>query len=132
MVLVIEDGPTLRELLCELLREENYRVIVAADGREGLALAMAECPRAILVDLGLPVTSGWEVIRHLRASERTVHTPVIVLTGHSNPADDADGQQPEAVMGKPFDLSVHLDHVARAVQSTSPDGVPAAEHDDAV
>jgi CheY-like chemotaxis protein len=130
-ILVVEDDPNLRALLRELLRDEGYGVIVAADGRAGLELAQQHRPRAILLDLSLPITSGWDVIRQLRAWERTRHIPVIALTGRSEPALDADGQQPDVLMTKPFDLAVLLDHLARVVQPTSPGGVWATEDHDA-
>jgi CheY-like chemotaxis protein len=116
------------------LRDEGYRVIVAANGRQGLALAQQaqqHRPRAILLDLSLPVTCGWEVIQQLRARERTRHIPVIALTERPEPALEADGQQPDVLVDKPFDLIVLLDHLARAVQPASPDGVWATEGHDA-
>lgn len=124
-VLVIEDDPSLRRILCDVLREEEYRVMVAGNGDEGLELAVQHRPRAVLLDLGLPVMSGWEVIRQLRASERTGCIPVIVLTAVSGPAFAMKGQHADAVVSKPFDLTVLLDHLADVLQPTNLNGEAA-------
>ena len=116
-VLVVEDDPALRALLLELLEGEDYRVLVAGEGRTGLALARQHCPHAILLDIGPPRISGWAVLQQLRASGRTRHIPVVALTGRSELAADAGGQAPDACVVKPFDIATLLEHLARAVQS---------------
>src|SRR5919202_2358196 len=103
-VLVVEDDPALRALLLELLEGEDYRVLVAGEGRTGLALARQHCPHAILLDIGPPGISGWAVLQQLRASGRTRHIPVVALTGRSELAADAGGQAPDACVAKPFDI----------------------------
>ena len=116
-ILVVEDDPALRALLLELLRGEDYRVLVAGEGRRGLEFARQHCPHAILLDIGPPGVSGWAVLQQLSASGRTRHIPVVALTGRSELAADAGGQAPDACVAKPFDISTLLEHLARAVQS---------------
>jgi CheY-like chemotaxis protein len=116
-VLVVADDPALRALLLELLGGEDYRVLVAGEGRTGLALVRQHCPHAILLDIGPPGISVWAVLQQLRASGRTRHIPVVALTGRSELAADAGGQAPDACVAKPFDIATLLEHLARAVQS---------------
>jgi CheY-like chemotaxis protein len=122
-ILVVEEDPCLRTVLRELLQDEGYGVIMAADGRHGLELAQQHRPRAILLDLSRPVTSVWDMLRQLRAGDQTRHVPVIALNGWSELAFDADGQPPDVLMAKPFDLTVLLDHLARVVQEATRAGV---------
>jgi len=84
-VLVIEDEPPIRRLLRNTLGVQRWRVLEAADGREGLALAAAERPDVIILDLGLPDIDGLEVIRELRKSSAI---PIVVLSSR----DDEKGK----------------------------------------
>jgi two-component system KDP operon response regulator KdpE len=76
-VLVIEDEPPIRRLLRNTLGVQNYRVLEAADAREGLALVASERPDVVILDLGLPDMDGLEVIRTLRQSSAV---PIVVLS----------------------------------------------------
>lgn len=77
LVLVIDDEPQIRRLLTLTLESNGFRVVVAAGGKEGLALAAQLRPAAVLLDLGLPDLSGSEVLRNLREWSEV---PVIILT----------------------------------------------------
>jgi PAS domain S-box-containing protein len=79
-ILTVDDDPALTRLLCRILEQENYRVLAAGDGGEGLRMAGAERPDLILLDLNLPDMSGLEVCRQLKASAATCAIPVIFLT----------------------------------------------------
>ncbi len=79
-VLVIDDSLTFRETLGQALRESGYRVISAATGEEGLRLAAAERPRAMIVDGILPGIDGPSVIRHIRLDAALRGMPCILLT----------------------------------------------------
>jgi CheY-like chemotaxis protein len=58
-------------------------VVTAHDGEQGHSLASSEMPDLILMDISLPVMSGWEVTRLLKANESTRHIPIIALTAHA-------------------------------------------------
>lgn len=79
-ILFIEDEPGLQKALGEALQDAGYEVASAADGEEGLRLALRDIPDLILLDLILPKKDGFEVLRELRGDSRTAQIPVIVLT----------------------------------------------------
>jgi CheY-like chemotaxis protein/anti-sigma regulatory factor (Ser/Thr protein kinase) len=94
-VLVIDDDAMARELLERMLTREGYRVLLAADGETGLALAFAERPWAIVMDILMPGSSGWSVLARLKASPELKPIPVIV---HSISDDRALGRELGAAM----------------------------------
>jgi CheY-like chemotaxis protein len=67
--------------------EDGFEVLVAGDGALGLAVAAAERPDLILMDLNLPVVDGWEATRRLRADPATRDIPIIALTAHAMAGD---------------------------------------------
>ncbi|MDP2934289.1 MAG: response regulator [bacterium] len=79
-ILFVEDEPNLQKMISEVLVQEGYKVFGAADGEEGLAMAKKEEPNLILLDLILPKKDGFEVLKELKADEKTKNIPVIVLT----------------------------------------------------
>jgi DNA-binding response OmpR family regulator len=80
-VLVIEDDPSVRELLTVALRKQEFEVLTAPDGETGLTLAEQERPALILLDLRLPGIDGFAVLQALKRSPNTAEIPVIVATG---------------------------------------------------
>ena len=61
----------------------SYEVLVAEDGRQGIAMAQVEQPDLILMDLELPVVDGWEATRRLKADPATRAIPIIALSAHA-------------------------------------------------
>lgn len=86
-ILVVEDNELNRDMLSRRLSRRGYEVVLAGDGREGLALAREMRPDLVLMDLSLPVLDGWETTRQLRADEELKGTPVIALTAHAMQGD---------------------------------------------
>ena len=86
-VLVVEDVDFNRDLVVQLL-EDNYDVIEAVNGQEGIELAERERPDLILMDLSLPVMDGWEATRRLKANKDLSSIPVIALTAHAMVGDE--------------------------------------------
>jgi DNA-binding response OmpR family regulator len=124
-VLVVEDDPTLLSTLAFNLRREGYRVLTAADGEAGLALARRELPRLDLVvlDLMLPRLSGLQVLRHLRAESAI---PILILSARGEEQDRIDGLELGAddYVVKPFALRELLARVRAGVRRRA---VPAAQ-----
>ena len=87
-ILIVEDVELNRDLLVQLL-EDDYEILTATDGAEGLELAERERPDLILMDLSLPVVDGWEATRRLKGSEELKRIPVIALTAHAMEGDEA-------------------------------------------
>ena len=80
-VLVVDDDADIRDALCELLEDEGYRAISAANGQEALAnLSTGELPCVILLDLMMPVMDGWEFRRRQQEDPRLAQVPVVVIT----------------------------------------------------
>jgi DNA-binding response OmpR family regulator len=100
-VLVVEDDPNVAEVVARYLEREGYQVETVADGKEGLARALADPPELVVLDLMLPGLSGLEVCRHLRAE---APVPVIMLTARGEEADRIAGLELGAddYLAKPF------------------------------
>jgi two-component system phosphate regulon response regulator PhoB len=90
-ILVVDDEEPLLLLVTITLQTEPYRVLVARDGEEALALARAERPDFILLDVGLPKIDGLEVCRQLRADPNTRDTPIVMLSARAAEEDRAAG-----------------------------------------
>jgi DNA-binding response OmpR family regulator len=124
-ILVVEDDPTLLTTLNYNLLREGYRVLTAADGEAGLALARQELARLDLVvlDLMLPKLSGRQVLRHLRAE---TDIPILILSARVEEQDRIDGLELGAddYVVKPFALRELLARVRAGVRRRA---VPAAQ-----
>jgi len=90
-ILVIEDEPEMRRNLTTILRLEKFRALSAADGREGLELALRELPDLILCDVMMPELDGHEVLAQLRGNRLTEAIPFIFLTARGEKPDIRSG-----------------------------------------
>jgi CheY-like chemotaxis protein len=86
-ILYVEDNEDNVYMLRRRLTRKGYEIVVAGDGAEGVAMAKAEAPALILMDLSLPVLDGWEATRRLKAAPETAQIPVIALTAHAMAGD---------------------------------------------
>jgi CheY-like chemotaxis protein len=86
-ILLVEDNEMNRDMLSRRLQRRGYEVIIAVDGQEGVAMAQAEAPDLILMDMSLPVMDGWEATRRLKAASETMAIPVLALTAHAMSGD---------------------------------------------
>ncbi|NNJ12389.1 response regulator [Chloroflexales bacterium ZM16-3] len=80
-LLVVEDDSLIRNLLTRRLNREGFQIITASNGVQAVALARAEHPALILLDIDLPILDGWQVAQRLRSLAETRGIPIIVLTG---------------------------------------------------
>jgi CheY-like chemotaxis protein len=93
LVLVIEDSDDTRDMFAAVLHLEGFTVEEARDGREGIEKAAQSPPDIIITDLRMPVMDGRQMIRRLRADQRTRRIPIIACSGEervstgSTPAD---------------------------------------------
>jgi CheY-like chemotaxis protein len=86
-ILLVEDNEMNRDMLARRLNRKGYKVVVAGDGREAVAVALAQSVDLILMDLSLPVLDGWEATRLLKSHSQTGSIPVVALTAHAMPGD---------------------------------------------
>jgi CheY-like chemotaxis protein len=86
-ILLVEDNELNRDMLARRLEKKGYQVILAVDGRAGLAKGQAETPDLILMDMSLPILDGWEATRQLKSAPQTRAIPIIALTAHAMSAD---------------------------------------------
>lgn len=103
-VLIIEDDAAMRDMIAMSLRMRGFHVREAADGLAGLRLLEAYDPEVVVVDLGLPVATGFDVVKELRAVASTRMTPVIAISGFDDQLKLAK-ESPDfiAALSKPFD-----------------------------
>jgi len=79
-VLVIDDNPTVHDLITRILAPAGFRIASATNGEQGLRLALSEQPLAIILDVMMPVMDGWEVLARLKADPELAAIPVIMQT----------------------------------------------------
>ena len=123
-VLVVDDEPTVREVVQHYLEREGYRVHVATDGPGALAALAAETPDLIVLDLMLPGVDGLDVCRQVRA---TGATPIIMLTAKGHESDRIVGLELGAddYVVKPFSPRELVARVRSVLRRTrSGDGQP--------
>jgi CheY-like chemotaxis protein len=82
-ILYVEDNADNVYMLSRRLARHGFEVIVAGDGEQGIAMACAEAPLLILMDLSLPVLDGWQAARTLKAMPETRAIPIIALSAHA-------------------------------------------------
>jgi CheY-like chemotaxis protein len=113
--LLVEDNELNRDMLSRRLRRRGFEVLIAPDGARGLALAAAEKPDLILMDMSLPVLDGWEATRRLKATPDTAGIPVIGLTAHAMATDRDKCLEVgcDEYDTKPVELSRLLDKIER-------------------
>jgi DNA-binding response OmpR family regulator len=103
-VLIVDDEDDIRGVVEVALQLTTaWEVLLASSGTEGIALAQAELPDAILLDLMMPDLDGMAVLGRLKGSERTARIPVILLTAKVRAAREATGTEAAGVILKPFD-----------------------------
>ena len=86
-ILYVEDNEDNVFMLATRLRRKAFAVVIARNGEEGIAMAGAELPDLIVMDLSLPILDGWEAIRRLKAAAATRGIPIIALTAHAMAGD---------------------------------------------
>jgi two-component system response regulator len=126
-ILLVEDDPDHQELTLMTLAENNVRseVVLARDGVEALDWLFGtgqhagrdarDVPALVLLDLNLPRLGGMEVLRRLRADERTRHVPVVILTSSGEEDDFVRGMQGGAnsCVRKPVDFHRFAEQLRR-------------------
>jgi two-component system CheB/CheR fusion protein len=108
-IVVVEDNPDSREMLCEILATAGYECHTAADGMAALALIDALDPGVAILDIGLPVMDGYEVARKLREDSRHADMWLIALSGYGQASDRAASRS--AGFDEHLVKPVQVDHI---------------------
>jgi diguanylate cyclase (GGDEF)-like protein len=105
-VLVVEDDPVIVRMLRTTLEMEGFVPAVTSTGEDAVEFALREVPHLVLLDLMLPGIDGFEVVRRLRASVKTAHIPVVILSARHDTADKvrAFDSSVDDYLTKPFNL----------------------------
>lgn len=109
-ILVVDDDEAIRDTLREVLEPEGFDVRVAENGALGLESIRSACPDIVLLDLMMPVMSGWEFLEETDADETLHDMPIIVLSAMCAPLASAErvgGVQ--RCFCKPVDLGALID-----------------------
>ncbi|MBI5510736.1 MAG: response regulator [Deltaproteobacteria bacterium] len=112
-ILVVEDSPTQVEELRFILEAAGFSVVVATNGKEGLAAAKTSPVDLVISDIVMPEMDGYELCKALRADEALRHLPAILLTSHADPRDVIRGLESGAnnFICKPYDNSALIARV---------------------
>ncbi|RYD96465.1 MAG: response regulator, partial [Sphingomonadales bacterium] len=121
-LLLVEDDPSLAELLEYRFVSEGYTVRVTADGDEALELAAEDTPDLVILDWMIEGTSGIEVCRRLRRAPETARVPIIMLTAREAEDDRVRGLETGAddYLTKPFSPRELLARVAAVLRRVRP------------
>ena len=117
-ILVLDDDAQIRLSLSKLLKAEGYEVLLAADGSEALDRFNPAEIDLLLLDLALPMKSGWDVFERMTSINPLL--PIIIITGRDGQRDLAAAAGVGALMEKPLDVPLLLNKKARSPSSTSP------------
>ena len=118
-ILVVDDNPTNRQLLRELLEPAGYKVLEAADGESGLKLAHSKRLECVLLDICMPGLDGFVVLDRLKQDPVARQIPVFVLTAMANQVGDVRRALEAGATGyllKPIDLQDTLTRVRAAIE----------------
>src|ERR1035437_2832108 len=102
-ILVVDDESSIRDALSKVLQAEDYEVLAAENGQEAIEKIQSEKVDLLLLDLGLPVKDGWDIVIWL--TEVNSQLPVIIITGRWNQRELAEKMGADALMDKPLDVS---------------------------
>jgi len=103
-ILVVDDIEDIRSLLQEALQASGYHTLEAADGREALSMIEAESPDLVILDIAMPVMSGFQVLRQLRKNS---DIPIIMLSARTDTVDKVESLELGAddYITKPFEIA---------------------------
>ncbi|RRN77705.1 DNA-binding response regulator [Pseudoxanthomonas sp. SGD-10] len=117
-MLVVEDNQELRTFIVESL-SGKYNLLEAADGQEGLEIAIKHLPDVVVSDVTMPNMDGNELSRHLKSNDVTSHIPVIMLTAMASHFNQVEGLQSGAnvYLTKPFSIQLLELHIENLIKS---------------
>jgi CheY-like chemotaxis protein len=127
-ILVVDDEYAVADFLKTVLEEEGYHVLVAENGREGLARLAESRPALVLCDLMMPIMDGAALCRAMRKNPDYQAIPFVLMSArHYPPSRDDEGCNYTAFLAKPFSLDKLIELVSRLVGMLTT--TPTSPHD---
>ena len=117
-ILVVDDDPAVRQVIEAILTEEGFSVATAADGHQALDRIAQHRPVLVLLDLQMPMMSGWTVLQQLR--DANVNIPVVFMTAGYRAKSEAEQHRAAGYLAKPFELRDLLGVVQRFATPSEP------------
>jgi CheY-like chemotaxis protein len=121
-ILIVDDDASHRALLCDALQEMGYRTSEAENGRVALDFLEKELPDAVILDLRMPVMSGWAVLDVLKRTPRTKDLPIIIMSAYGFEWE-AELVGASGYVSKPGDLDALRAKVEQIVGPPKPDTI---------
>lgn len=117
-VLVVEDSPTQREIIIDVLKGGGLKVSVATDGAEALEQMQASCPDIVVLDVVMPKMNGYELCRKIKTDPKTQNVRVVMCSTKGEEFDRHWGmkQGADAYIVKPFQPTEFLGTVKQLLQ----------------
>jgi CheY-like chemotaxis protein len=119
-ILVVDDDPSINDLNALTLKREGHDVRQAHDGRAAVKMALESAPDLILLDVMMPVMSGYDIARALYGSSVTRQIPILFFSASAKPDNLEDKRLMPPILGylsKPCDIHVLVDRVRNALNS---------------
>ncbi len=116
-ILLVDDDPTVRDSLKDVLLAEGYLIVPAEDGQQALDLANESAVDLVLLDLSMPVKNGWDTFEQLTREHPFI--PVIIVTARPNQLFTALGAGAGALLEKPMDIRTLLQTMAKLLAETA-------------
>lgn len=119
-VLVVDDDVNIRRMIVAALRRGPYEFVEAANGREAIDAMRREHPDVVVLDLMMPIYSGWDVLRDRQSDPDLIQIPVILISANRDPEiANAVDKGVCAFLPKPFDIGA-LSALVQSCVNTSP------------
>ena len=112
-ILIVDDEPSLQEMLKDILSLADFNVVVAGDGMEGLKMVYDEAPDLVILDCSMPILDGYEMLERMRSDPMLLHKPVIMLSVRNSEYDEIKGLKlgVDDYITKPFKATLLLARV---------------------
>lgn len=115
-ILIIDDEKDILTYLSTFFKDNDFEVITALNGKEGVNKALSENPDVITLDISMPEESGVKALSELQNNSSTKHIPIIIITGVASDfkrfiSDRKQVHMPEGYFEKPIDRNLLLDKV---------------------
>ncbi len=123
-VLIVDDDPTIRKLISEVLTRQGFQVLTASDGIDAMLILKQEKPNLLVLDIMMPELNGYDVCHHIKTHPETKDVPIILLTSRDREIDPRLG----ALMGveylhkscSPRELVAKIRQILKIEQPKSP------------